>query len=79
MPGRRKNYWFNVTFPKAFEDLSGAREWFASFVHSYNTKHRHSGIGYVTPEQKHTGEDVLLLALRQEQSIKPPLFSPSVL
>lgn len=57
---------YHVTFPKAFENLSGAREWFASFVHSYNTKHRHSAIGYVTPEQKHIGEDVLLLALRQE-------------
>ena len=57
---------YHVTFRKDFEDLSAAREWFASFVHSYNTKHRHSAIGYVTPEQKHTGEDVLLLALWQE-------------
>ena len=36
------------------------------FVHCYNNDHRHSGIGYVTPAQRHTGRDGALLAARHE-------------
>ena len=36
------------------------------FVHWYNNFHRHSGIGYVTPAQRHTGQDGALLAARHE-------------
>jgi hypothetical protein len=38
----------------------------ACFVHWYNDEHRHSGIGYVTPSQRHAGEDRGLLAGRHE-------------
>ena len=30
----------------------------------YNHEHRHSGIRYVTPAQRHTGQDKALLAAR---------------
>ena len=36
------------------------------FVHWCSNDHRHSGIGYVTPAQRHTGQDGTLLAARHE-------------
>ena len=36
----------------------------AATVRWYNVEHRHSGIRYVSPEQRHAGEDVALLAAR---------------
>lgn len=50
---------------KSFTDLSHARRWTEQFVNWYNNEHRHSGIAYVTPAQRHAGEDVQLLAQRQ--------------
>ena len=41
-----------------------ARCWVHEFVQWYNTEHKHSAIGFVTPEQKHRGEDVSILAHR---------------
>ncbi len=35
-----------------------------SFVHWYNVEHRHSGIRYVSPAQRHAGEDQAILAAR---------------
>ena len=55
----------NVRFPSHFLSLSHARDWLASFIHWYNTEHRHSGIGYVTPHQKHTGQDIQIFKTRQ--------------
>ncbi len=49
---------------KGFADLEAARQWAASFVQWYNHAHRHSGIGYVSPQQRHTGQDVDLLQAR---------------
>lgn len=47
-----------------FDNLDAARCWGANFVHWYNTEHRHSAIGFVTPEQRHTGEDHVVLRRR---------------
>jgi len=33
-------------------------------VHWYNVAHRHSSIRYVSPQQRHTGEDHAILAAR---------------
>jgi len=43
-------------YPKRFSDITRARQWFADFVHWYNTEHRHSGIGYVIPNDRHNGK-----------------------
>jgi len=43
-------------YPKYFTSETHAREWFSDFVNWYNTEHRHSQIGYVTPEQRHSGD-----------------------
>src|SRR3546814_13415602 len=37
---------------------------FRSFVAWYNTEHRHSGIQFVTPAQRHAGADCQILAGR---------------
>ena len=49
---------------KGFVDLDAARTWAAEFVCWYNDEHRHSGIRYVTPGQRHAGEDHAILAAR---------------
>lgn len=57
---------YNVGYPKHFSDETAARQWFARFIHWYNTEHRHSGIEYVTPEQRHSGDHLEILAKRQQ-------------
>jgi hypothetical protein len=49
-----------------FESLGEARTWVEGFVGWYNREHRHSGLKFVTPQQRHVGEDVELLAHRHE-------------
>ena len=41
--------------PQGFKTLDEARVWVRNFVNWYNNEHRHSGINYVTPEQRHNG------------------------
>ena len=48
------------------EGVEDWSEWVEKFVQWYNEEHRHSGIGMVTPSQRHSGEDVELLAKRRE-------------
>jgi hypothetical protein len=56
---------YRPEFPvKGFADLDTAHEWAMGFVHWYNHDHRHSGIRYVSPAQRHAGEDRVLLARR---------------
>jgi len=56
---------YRPEFPSTgFADLAMARTWAAHFVHWYNHEHRHSGIRYVSPAQRHAGEDGQLLAAR---------------
>lgn len=54
------------TWPeKGFGSLEEARAWVETFVGWYNEEHRHSGIRYVTPGQRHRGEDRELLTRRK--------------
>jgi transposase InsO family protein len=56
---------YRPEFPvKGFADLEAARNWAAGFVRWYNHDHRHSGIRYVSPAQRHAGEDHAILAAR---------------
>jgi putative transposase len=58
---------YRPEFPvKGFMDLDTAREWAARFVGWYNNEHRHSGIKYVTPAQRHAAQDRALLTARHE-------------
>ena len=60
-----------------FDDLAQARHWVQTLVNWYNFEHRHSAIGFVTPEQRHTGQDIDLLkrrtALYEQARQKNPL------
>lgn len=56
---------YHPGFPdKPFDSLHEAREWVAGFQHWYNEVHRHSGLKFVTPGQRHRGEDVAILEQR---------------
>ena len=51
---------------RPFASLEAARAWVANFMRWYNTAHRHSNIRFVTPEERHAGKDVEILARRAE-------------
>jgi len=56
---------YHPGFPdKPFDSLHEAREWVAGFQHWYNESHRHSGLKFVTPGQRHRGEDIAILEQR---------------
>jgi transposase InsO family protein len=42
---------------KGFIDLEAARVWVMNFVCWYNQEHKHSGLKFITPEQRHSGKD----------------------
>lgn len=57
---------YHPTYPdRPFADLAAGREWVATFVAWYNEEHLHSGIGFVTPTQRHLGVDQEILAHRR--------------
>ena len=57
---------YRPAFPKAgFKDLVDARAFMQGFVTWYNTEHRHSGIQFVTPDERHSGRDKAILAQRE--------------
>jgi len=49
---------------RAFENLLAARQWVGTFVRWYNHEHRHSAIKFVTPNERHAGQDGALLEKR---------------
>lgn len=49
-----------------FASKEAAAEWLNWFVRWYNTEHRHSGIRFVTPEQRHRRLDVEILERRRQ-------------
>ena len=49
-----------------FRTLEDARRWVNKFTRWYNEEHRHSGIRYVTPAERHGEEDRKLLKQRDE-------------
>ena len=51
---------------RSFISLLAARNWVQGFVRWYNHEHLHSGINFVTPEQRHKGLDAGILAQRKK-------------
>ena len=47
-----------------FASVDNARAWVANFVPWYNEEHLHSAIQFVTPGQRHRGEDPKILRRR---------------
>jgi len=62
---------------KPFAEISAARDWVSGFVKWYNTEHRHSGIKFTTPDERHTGKDIEILSKRKEVYKKAQLKNPS--
>ena len=68
---------YRPEFPaKGFAGLDEARAWAAEFVRWYNVDHRHSGIRYVSPQQRHAGEDQAILAARHELYLQAKQRNP---
>jgi putative transposase len=60
---RTLKYW--PKWPRqGFASLEQARQWVKRFIHWYCHEHRHSGIRFVTPAQRHQGLDKSLLQCR---------------
>jgi transposase InsO family protein len=51
---------------KPFESIDDARKWVLGFCHWYNEIHRHSGLKFVTPAQRHRQEDLAILQHREQ-------------
>ncbi len=50
---------------RPFASLEEAQAWVARFIEWYNTEHRHSAIRYVTPTERHHGQEAAILARRR--------------
>lgn len=61
---------------KPFKTLFEAREWAKRFIHWYNKEHLHSSIYFVTPEDRHNGRDIKILANRQHVYQEAKLKNP---
>lgn len=51
---------------KPFDSAEQAREWTLKFVQWYNHQHKHSGLKFVTPAQRHDGRDTAILRHREQ-------------
>ena len=68
---------------EGFNCLEDAQQWVCDFVRWYNNDHQHSRIKFVTPNQRHLGEDKQILAKRYElykakRAANPQRWSGSV-
>ncbi len=50
---------------KPFDSVVEARQWVSTFCRWYNYSHRHSGLKFVTPVQRHRGKDKAILKGRK--------------
>ena len=48
-----------------FQSLGESRSWMSKFERWYNHEHRHSGIKFVSPASRHSGEDEAILLRRK--------------
>jgi putative transposase len=51
---------------RPFSSKEEACQWVSSFVDWYNHQHRHSGIKFVTPQQRHCGEAIAICKKRAD-------------
>lgn len=74
---------YRPAYPDRFETQENAVEWIRAFVEWYNTEHRHSSIGFVTPQERRSGADIGILETRREtyiaaRKIHPERWSRSI-
>lgn len=69
---------YTKDFPnQGFPSMDDARIWIKSFVKLYNTEFMHSGIKFVTPHQRHYGQDRVVLQIRTETYEKARRVHPA--
>ena len=57
---------YRPNFPsRPFADITAARAWLEQFADWYNTRHLHSAINFVTPDDRHFGRHLGILARRR--------------
>ncbi len=61
---------------KPFATVDTARQWVAEFAKWYNEEHLHSGIKFVTPASRHSGEDALILENRKRVYMRAKTMQP---
>ena len=49
---------------KPFQNIDAAKNWVSNFVNWFNNIHLHSGIKFVTPNDRHNGKDEEVLKAR---------------
>jgi len=80
---------YRPEFPERFGSIQDSRAFCVPFFHWYNTEHRHTGIGLMTPEMVHYGkaresweqrEEVLMAAFRDhpERFVRKPPEPPAL-
>ena len=45
--------------------MDDARAWVLKFVHWYNHEHKHSGLKFMTPHQRHSGQTGVIMINRK--------------
>jgi putative transposase len=61
---------------KGFTSIEKAREWVMSFVYWYNNVHHHSGIKFVTPNERHNGKAIEIIANREKVYMSAKVRNP---
>ena len=51
---------------KGFTDITEAREWVLKFANWYNYEHKHSGLKFISPIQRHEGKDEEIMRRRKQ-------------
>ncbi|MBF9019051.1 IS3 family transposase, partial [Oceanispirochaeta sp. M2] len=67
---------YHVSYPGKFKSIAESREWFAGFVHNYNTAHSHSGLNFITPFQVRNGNYKSIIIKRNKAMIKAQKKNP---
>ena len=68
---------YRPSYPRGpFKNIDEAKAWVADFAKWYNTEHLHSGIGFVTPEDRHQGRDKAILERRRAVYLEAYLKNP---
>lgn len=68
---------YRPDFPyQGFESLEKARQWTLRFVHWYNHEHKHRGLKFVTPNERHSGQDVMVRQKRRAIYAKAKVKHP---
>ena len=57
---------YRPSYPKRLDGVAAWSGWVEEFVRWYHTEHYHSGIGWVSPQVRHQGQDEAVLAKRRE-------------